>query len=447
MYMPRLRSHPGDMVMLDNGTFVVVTFALGAPYIMGVLPPESLSTYDENPTAITDADGYGGSDPVLNQSTGFSSRGTNEPQDLSPGDQAVASRDGASVAVLQGKVAQLRGSPLAQVQTFGDNDHVQVVGGTMRTITWMGESQVENNEGKTSFIWRGGTDQLTQTGQDEERYTLKLDAGYTGNMLNFEVCNRDGQTMFKFHVNPQGQLELFAAGGLNQYYGSSVSQVHPVNINGSVEERITGDVTRTIEGDVVETHNGSRTERVSSNHAQTVGQDSLLTVNRNRRSSVGANDYEVVAGKKTITTLEGYEARVVQPGSVHAVKTTGGNATVDTLGGSHVVTTLGGAIQLLAGMGLLNVSAGTVTLASTGTFSISASPGQISIGEGAASGATKWEALNVAIQAMAAQINAMRVLLASHTHNNPALLDASLAPIATPLVVDLTAARSPVRIG
>lgn len=447
MYMPRLRAHPGDMAMLPNGTFVVVTFALGSPYIMGVLPPESISTYDENPTAITDVDGYGGSDPVLNQSTGFSSRGTNEPQDLSPGDHAIVSRDGASVGVLHGKVAQLRGSPLAQVQAFGDTDHLQLVGGTMRTVTWMGESQVVNNEGKTSFIWRGGTDQLTQTGQDEERYTLLLDIGHTGNMVNFEVNNREGQSMFKVHVDPQGKLELFSSGGLNSFFGSNVSQVHPVSINGTVEARITGNSNSTVGGDVREVHNGSRTESISSNHSHTVGQDLTLNVSRHHRSSIGGNDTEIVAGKKTINSIEGYEAKVLQPGGVHAVKTTAGNSTVDTLGGSHIVNTLGGAIQLLAGIGLLNVAAGTVTITSSGALTIAAPPGQISIGEGAVSGVSKWEELNAAIQALVAQVNAMRVLLASHAHNGLVAPDLTLTPLNAPIAVDLSSARSSVRIG
>jgi hypothetical protein len=421
--MARIRTHHGDLTLLTVGTFVVVTFALGNPYIMGVLPPDTASTYSENPESITDVDGFGGNDPLLSRSFGGSSRGAGEPQDLAPGDFVAMSQDGASLSVLQGQVAQLRGSPLAKVQAFGDNDLVQIVAGVLRVITWMGESNVVNNKGKTSFIWRGGSDQLTQTGSDEEKYTIKLDVGHTGDMINFEVCTRSQQTVFKFHVSPQGAVELFAAGGFNQHSGANVQQIHPVNFNGSVVETITGGASRTVSGDVQERHDGSRTEVIASDHSVTVGQDQAINVSRNRRVATGGDNIEEVAGKRKISSFEENTTEILGPGKAHTIR---------TIGGAHQVLTTGGAITMNPG---------------PGTFSVLASPEMISLGTGAVSHAVKWEEMNVALQAMAIQLSTMHALLAAHVHPaGPFTPDPTLSPLASPVLVELTTARGTVKV-
>lgn len=448
MLMARLRTHPGDVVVLPVGVFVMVSFALGMPYILGVLPPESAVVNEENVTSVTDVDGHGGEDPLLGRSMGVTSRGPNEPVDVVPGDFVGTAPNGSSVSALHGKVAQMRGSPLAKVQAFGDNDLVQIIAGVMRTVTWMGESKVVNDEGKTSFQWRGGTDQLSQTGGDEERYTIKLDVGHTGNMINLEVCNRDNQAVFRFHVSPEGQVELYAAGGFNQHSGDNDAAVHPVNYHGSVAEVVTGGASRQVSGDVTETHEGNRTETVSGNHAVTVGQDSSLTVSRDQNVSVGGNSTTVVTGDMAVNTMGDCKTMVIGPGKVHSVKTTGGDVTVETQLGAFDVATTGGTISLNALTGQMRLTASIIELlASTGSISLGAPSSNITIGSGAVSGAVRWEQLNVILQTLVGEINVMRGLLAAHVHVPPTLPSVSLSPVATPIILDLSEARSPIRIG
>ena len=448
MLMARVRSHPGDMVVLPVGVFVMVSFALGMPYIIGVLPPESAVVNEENVTSVTDVDGHGGNDPLLGRSLGVTSRGPNEPRDVVPGDFVGTGPDGASVSALHGKVAQLRASPLAKVQAFGDNDLVQIVAGVLRTVTWMGESRVVNDEGKTSFLWRGGTDQLTQTGGDEERYTIKLDVGHTGNMINLEVCNRDNQSVFRFHVSPEGQVELYAAGGFNQHSGDNDAAVHPVNYHGSVAEVVTGGASRQVSGDVRETHEGNRTETISGNHTVTVGQDSSLSVSRDQNVSVGGNSGTVVTGDSTLSSMGACKTTVLGPGKVHSVKTTAGDVTVETQLGAFDVSTMGGAISLNALTGQIRMAASVIEMmASTGSISLGAPSGNITIGSGAASGAVRWEQLNVILQTLVGEINAMRTLVAAHVHSSFGTPSPTLVPVASPLALDLSQARSPIRIG
>lgn len=443
----RVRSHAGDMTLLPVGSAVMVTFAIGLPYILGVLPSETESTAEDNPQSITDVEGFGGNDPTLSKNIGATSRGRGEPRDIGPGDFVGMSPGGSSVAALQGGVAQIRGSALSKVQAFGDSDLVQIVCGVMRTVTWMGESEVVNNNGKTSFIWRGGTDQLTQTGHDEERYTIRLDAGDLGNMIKLEVCNLDNQVLFRFHVSPTGKLELFSAGGMTQHIGSADGQTHPIRFHGSKSERISSNSTVNVGGNAQSSVDGNLVSTVSLNESTTVGQDQNVTVNRNQNVNIGGDANEIVAGKKVVNSLDGYQCNVLLPGSVHAVKLVLGDSTIETGGGDHRVQTLGGAIRLLAGIGELSALASRITLASSGAFTISAAPGSIEIGDGASSGVAKWEELNAAVQALTAQLSALHGLVAAHTHIGTAPADPTLTPLGRPLFVDLTAARSTVRIG
>lgn len=447
LMMARIRNHLGDVNVLPVGAFVAVTFGLGLPYIMGVLPPESANTQEENPITVTDAEGYGGNDPLLARNMGASSRGRDEPRDMVPGDFVGLSPDGASVAALHGKVAQIRGSALAKVQAFGDRDLVQIVAGTIRTLSWMGESRIENNDGKTSFIWRGGCDQLSQTGPDEERYTIKLDVGDTGNMINLEVCNRENQAVFRFHVDPQGQCELFAAGGFNQHSGADSNQTHPIRYNGTTQTEVTGGATRTVQGPVQEIHQAGRTEEVTENYNLTVGQDFVVQAGRDLRLTASGNGYEFITGDKTSTSSGDYKMEVVTPGKVHAVKTTAGEASVETTTGNFRVTTQGGQVLLDAGLGLARVEATQIVLAAgSGSIGLSAPAGSITIGANATSGATKWEEMNAAIQAMAQQISTLNALVASHVHGvGPTSL--TLVPLSSPISVNLQSARSGVRLG
>lgn len=434
MVMSRIKAHPGDNIILPNGTPVVVMHDLGLPYIFGVLPFETpapnLDT--ENPMSVTDTDGYGGRDPLLSGNLGSNARGTNEPRDLMPGDFVGMGPDGASVAALGGQVAQLRGSPLAKVQAFGADDLVQIVSGVFRHISWMGESKITNDAGKTSYSWKGGTDQLTETGPDEQRYTIHLDVGATGNMIDLRVTNREGQSLFRFHVDPTGKVELFASGGFNQFSGDSANAINPVRFQGTLRELVTQNHEMEVGANQSVDVGGNNSERTSVNKEIIVGQDLNVSCNRNathtadKERHVVSNGFGVLSGGDV--TFE------VKNRKIHSVKTDQGLVITETQGGNYQVLTSGGTLQLDHGDGGLTVIGG-------GTDSIE-------IGNFADAHITRWEELNLALTAMNLQLNQMRALLTGHVH--PVSLapvpiaqpSPVLAPLSAPMVLDLTGARS-----
>jgi hypothetical protein len=253
---------------------------------------------------VTDTEGHGGQDPTLRRNLGATARSGTEPADLIPGDAALTSPDGASTGVLHGRTAYLRGSALAKIEAFGSADQVNITAGQLRTITSVGESSYVNDGGRTSFRWRGGSDQLTETGHDAERYTLRLDAGATGDVFKLEVTTPEGQPVFRLHVDPEGRGELFFAGGLTQDVGRERGQTHPLRYHGSLDVQIEGDATRRVSGQVAETLDAGRRTELGDDDVTFVGRDHVLHANRNARLDAG-EAYTVRAGSSTHTAVTG----------------------------------------------------------------------------------------------------------------------------------------------
>jgi hypothetical protein len=319
----RLRSSPTDLTLLPPGTPVMVDPALGEPYILGVLPYQCAAVAGEDPDSVTGTTGHGGEDPALNRNFGATARAPGEPRDLMPGDSAMRSPDGASVAALQGKVAQLRGSPLAQITAHGLTNQVDVIAGLLRVITWMGESRVVNEDGKTSFVWRGGADQLTQSGADEERYTVRLDVGHTGDLVNFEVTTPAGQSLFRFHVSPEGRVSVVSRGGWEVTSGADRAMEHPQRIHGAHAVEVEGAQTVRVAADTAHAYEANRKTAVTSNDTRVVGGNDVHRVNGDHDANVGGVHNTAVTGNVTRVSSQGDMKDSVTQGNYDAHVQTG----------------------------------------------------------------------------------------------------------------------------
>lgn len=413
MQMARIRTHPGDLTLLPLQSAVLVTWSLGLPYILGVLPSEVAAATEENPQSVTDVEGHGGNDPVFQRNMAAVARAPGEPIDVMPGDFTGLSPDGASVSALHGQVAQLRGGSLAKVQAFGASDTVQIIAGVYRLISWMGEAKIVNNNGKTSFIWRGGTDQITQTGPDEEKYTIRLDVGQTGDVIRLEVTTREGQVVFRFHVSASGACEIFAAGGINQHGGGADSDVNPVRFQGQRQTEVSGGSTERVNGSVTHTCNGSNRRDVGGDDTRNIGGSQSIYVTQDHSLQVSGDSDETIAGKKSVTALEGISHETMGAG-LYEVKTQAAN------------------IELTPGTAKLQVK--------------TAIPDAIELGYNPTSHVTKFEEMQTAMLALKLQLDLAMALIATHFHppagptfTAPA---PTLAPLATPLPFDMSLARS-----
>ncbi len=395
--MPRMRAFPGDLGLIPNGTPVVVDHSLGEPYIVGILPPEGRRTEGRREESVMGVSGYGGQDPNLSRDYGATARAGDEPNDLLPGDTVLRGPGGAALALGQGPVALLSGGPLAQLRLFGDNDHVQLVAGVLSVLTWMGESKIINEDGKTSFTWRGGADQLTQTGPDESRYTIHLDVGHLGDLVNFEITTPRGQTLFRFHVSAEGRLELFAAGGIDQTDGGSVA---PVRIAGDRDTQVAGTDTTRIAGASSMLYEAGRRAEVSGNDALSVGQD--------RSSTVLRDDRATVAGRGSFTYGGGLDVTV-----------TSGDQTYRTRTGDYTIDTTVGSIKLKTSV-----------------------PDGVKLGRNPRFHAVNYETLRAELEKLQADYNSFKGLVGPHVHVGaaPSVTLASLN--GAPLSMDLNSIKN-----
>lgn len=407
----RLRTHPGDTALLAPHTPVRIDYSLGEPYIDAILPAE-VPLRGETNSGATGTSGHGGADAVLSRNLGASFRAPGEPSDLIPGDQAVRSPDGAQVAALHGKVAKIFGSPMAQMRVFGTTDAAEIIAGVLRVITWMGESRYVNEEGKTSFVWRGGSDQLTETGPDEERYTLRLDVGHRGDLFKFEVTTPDGQPVFRLHVDPHGKVTVLAADGLNSIVGREPGSRFVDQVHGSRETVTEGGVTERVSGDHAATYQGNHEVTVSGRHAEIALHDRSVRVNRGLNVGVGADEVRNVGGDRT-TTVVGDEALHVR-----------GDLDVDAT----------------------NIDATATGTAKTTAPTVHLSSPSVKLGRAPVSHAVRFEQMQAAIQALNADISAMKVQLRLHTH--PVVL--TPVPLAQPsptLAASPTLSAFPLNLG
>lgn len=416
----RMRSSPGDLTVLPLQQPVVVMLGLGEPYILGVLPHQAQNVANEDPDNVTGTGGHGGEDPTLARSLGAVGRTAGEPRDLLPGDQVLRSPDGAAVGALHGKTALVRGGPLAQIRAYGNEDLVEVVAGLYRLVTWMGEARYVNDDGKTSFIWRGGADQLTETGADEAAYTVRLDVGYTGDLFNFEVTTPQGQSLFRFHVDPNGRLSVTSRGGFEWTGGADRATLHPTRVHGAQSLEVEGAQDERVAGNVTQALQANRAATVSTNDNLTIGQDYVVRINRDHDVNVGGVMNHAVTGNVTRTTTNGDMTDNVTTGAYNA----------DVRAGNWKVTCTVGNIQLQPLAGKVQMQTNL--------------PDAVELSDNPTMHGTKYEALASLLNTFVADYNLFKGLVLSHVHplapggTGPA---PSLAT-ALPLQIDWSAARS-----
>ena len=291
----QIKANTGSYDLLEVGTTVVVSWDLGfMPLIVGVLDIVGQQLDPLGNTSITGTQNSGVDDPLQPTQGGSNYRPTNAPPDLMGGDRALLGDYGHGVSVLKGGISHL-GCPTAHVRSLGLSGLLEFFGQKMRAVSDWGIWDITNEAGKTSFRLRAGSDQATETGYDEEHWTIALDLGATGDVFNFEIMTPEGQSLFRFFVDASGHFQIYGAGGGDISSGPDAGGVvqdhqgdHTVSIGGNATETISGNAVKTIDKKV--------TESVGTDKSTVIGNDESRMINRNRTLNVGGLATEVVAG-------------------------------------------------------------------------------------------------------------------------------------------------------
>lgn len=206
--VPQIKTGPGEYEHYRIGTTVIISYDLGFPAVLGCISLSSGKSDTRTPPSLTGVESIGDDNPLQpTQGTG-SYKPASAPTDMTGGDWARVGTLGNHVAVMEGGVT-LVGSPTAQLRSLGLSGVMQLLAQQTLTHTDFGEWKTVNDQGKTSFILRAGSNQNTQTGYGEENWTIKVDLGATGDLFNFEISESTGKTLFKIHVDPNGHVQIF----------------------------------------------------------------------------------------------------------------------------------------------------------------------------------------------------------------------------------------------
>lgn len=301
----RMTQSPNDKKMLPTGITVAISRAFnGQPVIVGVMPFAPDSQYNDTTFTLTGDTGSGGGDPLVSGQGNGNYRTPKTPRDLIPGDEATVGPEGNAIAVLTGGVNTMK-SGLAQVQTHMLNDMVQIVCRNFRMHSDMGTSEIKNDGGNLNYSFRGGANQSVEAGTDQEKWTIRFDVGAIGDLFRLELTRPDGNTIFKFHVNSDGKVEMFGAQGIDLMGGNNHTQKHLKDR----EVVIKGADTQTIGSNQTKQIRGTKDETVSNNATQTVGNDRVVSVVRHETKTVGGKQEEKIVGGNALTAKPGDIAR------------------------------------------------------------------------------------------------------------------------------------------
>jgi hypothetical protein len=300
----RIIQDPGDHTILARGTRVAVTYAYGPAMIQGILPFTGDVEDNENRINITGDSSAGGNDPLIAGKGDGNFRPKTAPRDLQSGDWAKVSEDGNAVAVLAGGVNVMK-SGMAQVRTHKMDDLVEVICRNYRLMTEMGVSEIKNDHGVLSWSFKGGSDQLSEAGSDQENWTFRMDLGGTGDLFRFRITQADGQDLFELHVDPDGRWALYTADGLDQFVGEDqlehTAGDRNIEVDGNEIKKVNSQQTRTV--------GGNRTTTIGGSDEQSIGNDCVRSIVRHRTDTVGGKHEEKVVGGTPALAKPGDVAR------------------------------------------------------------------------------------------------------------------------------------------
>jgi hypothetical protein len=354
--VPQIKMGPGEYEHFRLGTSVVVTYDLGFPAILGCInfvgrPQTSLPA----PT-LTGLDGVGDDNPIQSTEGSNSYKPAHAPLDMTNGDWARVGTFGNHVAVMEGGVS-LFGSPTAHLRSLGLAGVMQLIAQQLHTYTDFGEWKTTNNGGKTSFTLRAGSNQSTQTGLDEENWTIRVDLGATGDVFNFEVTEPGGRTLFKLHVDPQGRVQIFGDGGVDISSGAR-AESEAISDVGNRTTNVHGAEVLDVKAARTTNVGGVDTANLSSDRDTVVGGSETQIVEDNQTLSVGGTKTEVVVGGGPTETTPGSPAlttKVLNGGWMIDIGNPLDGANIGLMAAYHLRTALGD-ITLESG-GAMNLSA------------------------------------------------------------------------------------------
>lgn len=313
----------GNVWIPRSGELVLVQTGTPTANILKVIPTTSdLATAQETTYSV----GESSAAPVETEAGQANYRGR-MPANLNPGDWVRIGNQGQMVAVLDGGVAQLMGSPWARVRAIETDDTLQLYGRNFSLQTGMGNLNIRDEGGKQSLLFQGGTDQSIETGDGRENWTVQYAiGGQRRGLVDFRTRDRQGNAMCRTTIGEDGSLEqeivggytLAAEGSAYIMYGEGrrttlQSGDDEVNVNnGNRTVRVTGELDTEASNSLRLVSMGGRIDSSENNWIMTANQTMDVVIGGNKLAVAGVNalTYQVANGSvlfeigKSITDLK-----------------------------------------------------------------------------------------------------------------------------------------------
>lgn len=371
--VPQIKGTAGGFDHLPIGTTVVISWDLGFPAIIGCIDLGGTAQTAHPSPSLTGAAGLGDYDPIQTTQGTISHKPPNAPTDLMAGDWVQMGALGNHVAVLEGGVALL-GSTAAHVQSLGATGTLRLIARRLQQVTDFGHLTVENDQGKTSLVLRAGANQTTQTGVDEQHWTIRLDLGATGDMLDFKIVEPEGRTLFRLHAGADGRVQLYGDGGVDLSSGPNGTGTLRQDIVGDHAQTVTGDVTHAIQGDAVYQIDGAATHTTAGALTRAVSGNATTFIGGACDTGISGDETRAIAGAR-LTQVQGNDTHRSDLDILHAARQTN---TVEgqqvKLGSAATQPVIRGTQFQSAVMAQLNAAGSTLTLASVSAAAVLAVP-------------------------------------------------------------------------
>ena len=340
--VPQIKTGPGEFEHYKTGTSVVVTYDLGFPAILGCInftgrPQESIPA-----PSLTGLDGIGDDNPIQSTEGSNSYKPAHAPSDMSNGDWARVGTFGNHVAVMESGLS-LFGSPTAHLRSLGLAGVMQLIANKLHTFTDFGKWQTTNDGGKTSFVLRAGSNQSTQTGFDEENWTIRVDLGATGDIFNFEITEPQGRTLFKLHADPKGRVQIYGDGGIDISSGAS-NDAEAISDVGTRTTNVRGSEVLDVKGARSTSVGGVDTTNLVSDKNTVVGGSETRVIEDNQTVSIGGTKVEVVTGGGPLEAHPGDKAlttKIMNGGWMIDIGNPLDGANIGLMAAYHLRTALG----------------------------------------------------------------------------------------------------------
>lgn len=327
--VPRVVRDSGEVCILEPNTEVVLHTELGFLVIDGVLKRRPLVSIDQVIVPASVSSGLGEDGVPLDEDINYRSDG--DPRDLYHGDWLRKSKDGNYVSVLSGGVNGLVSSPLAAVYTLTSPvDTVQINSHAFRHTTAMSESSMTTDEdGRSNYRWYGAGDARAQS--QKEGWTMRLDAGAEGDLVDFRVTTPEGSNLAQIHISAGGKITLMGVDGVDITSSSTATSVersagtrdiqvgrdYRLTADGSIDFAgssvaltALGAYRASVSGNRVDTTGGEHKALVMGSYKQSVQGGTLPTTNITARRDVLNGGNELVIGS-ALKPLPGQVTNVI----------------------------------------------------------------------------------------------------------------------------------------